>query len=127
MQQPAHEGDPFGALGDQNRRSIVAILARGEQSVQEIADQMPISRPAVSRHLRLLHEAGLVSVHAEGTRNLYQLDDLGAAAVRTFLEQFWGEAAARFTLTAENTAGNPTPRNPTAQPPPRQTDLRPRG
>lgn len=65
---------------------------------------MPISRPAVSRHLRLLREAGLVTVEAQGTRRLYQLDNLGAAAVRSFLEQVWGEAATRFTLAAENTS-----------------------
>jgi DNA-binding transcriptional ArsR family regulator len=103
MQEPAAAGDPFGALGDPNRRTIVAMLARGPRSVREIADEMPISRPAVSRHLRLLHEAGLVSVESKGTRRLYQLDDLGAEAVRAFLEQVWGEAAARFTLVAENT------------------------
>lgn len=103
MQERAGDGDPFGALGDPNRRSIVAMLARGPHSVQEIADQMPISRPAVSRHLRLLREAGLVTVEARGTRHLYQLDDLGAGEVRAFLEQVWGEAAARFTLVAENT------------------------
>jgi DNA-binding transcriptional ArsR family regulator len=104
MPQPAAAGDPFGALGDPNRRTIVAMLARGPHSVRELADQMPISRPAVSRHLRLLHEAGLVTVEARGTRRLYQLDDLGARAVRDFLEQVWGEAAARFRLAAENTA-----------------------
>ena len=103
MPEPATAGDPFGALGDPNRRTIVAMLARRPHSVREIADQMPISRPAVSRHLRLLREAGLVSAEREGTRRLYRLDDLGAAAVRSFLEQVWGEAAARFTLTAENT------------------------
>ena len=104
MQASAIEGDPFGALGDPNRRTIVAILARGPRSVREIADQMPISRPAVSRHLRLLREAGLVTVESQGTRRLYQLDGLGAAAVRAFLEEVWGEAAARFTLVAENTS-----------------------
>lgn len=97
------DGDPFGALGDPNRRTIVAMLARGPHSVREIADQLPISRPAVSRHLRLLKEAGLVTSEAQGTRRLYQLDDQGAGAVRAFLEQVWGEAAARFTLAAENT------------------------
>lgn len=102
MQERA-DGDPFGALGDPNRRSIVAMLAGGPQSVREIADQLPISRPAVSRHLRLLREAGLVTSEAQGTRRLYRLDDLGAGAVRAFLEQVWGEAAARFTLAAENT------------------------
>ena len=96
-------GDPFGALGDPNRRAIVELLAKGDRSVSELAGELPISRPAVSRHLRLLKEAGLVADRAEGTRRLYRLDDEGIAAVREYLEQVWGEAAARFRLVAENT------------------------
>jgi DNA-binding transcriptional ArsR family regulator len=72
--------------------------------VQQLADELPISRPAVSRHLRLLKEAGLVSARADGTRRLYRLHDEGIAAVRAYLEQVWGDAAARFGLAAENTA-----------------------
>ena len=64
---------------------------------------MPISRPAVSRHLRLLKEAGLVKERAVGTRRLYALDDLGADDVRRYLEAVWGDATARFRLVAENT------------------------
>ena len=97
-------GDPFGALGDPNRRAIVELLAAGDRSVSELAGELPISRPAVSRHLRLLKEAGLVADRAEGTRRLYRLDDEGIAAVREYLEQIWGEAAARFRLLAENTS-----------------------
>ena len=97
-------GDPFDALGDPHRRAIVELLARGDRSVQELADELPISRPAVSRHLRLLKEAGLVSARAEGTRRRYSLHDEGTAAVRAYLEQVWGEAAARVRLAAENTA-----------------------
>src|SRR5215211_5482958 len=96
-------GDPFDALGDPHRRAIVELLAAGDRSVQELADAMPISRPAVSRHLRLLKDAGLVSDRAEGTRRLYRLHDEGIAAVRAYLEQVWGEAAARFLLADENT------------------------
>jgi DNA-binding transcriptional ArsR family regulator len=96
-------GDPFDALGDPNRRAIVELLATGHRSVSELARELPISRPAVSRHLRLLKEAGLVADRAEGTRRLYRLDDEGIAAVREYLEQVWGEAAARFRLVAENT------------------------
>ena len=95
--------NPFEALGDPNRRAIVELLGSGDHSVQQLADAMPISRPAVSRHLRLLKEAGLVTDRAEGTRRLYRLHDEGAEAVRAYLEQVWGEAAARFKLTAENT------------------------
>jgi DNA-binding transcriptional ArsR family regulator len=95
-------GDPFDALGDANRRAIVELLRAGDRSVQQLADQLPISRPAVSRHLRLLKQAGLVTERAEGTRRLYRLHDEGIAAVRAYLEQVWGEAAARFRLLAEN-------------------------
>src|SRR3954453_4427866 len=96
-------GDPFDALGDPNRRAIVELLAAAAPPVQQIADALPISRPAVSRHLRLLKDAGLVTDRAEGTRRLYRLHDEGIAAVRAYLEQVWGEAAARFRLAAENT------------------------
>ena len=66
-------GDPFEALGDPNRRAIVELLGAGGRSVRELADALPISRPAVSRHLRLLKEAGLVVEEAEGTRRIYSL------------------------------------------------------
>jgi len=72
--------------------------------VQEIADVLPISRPAVSRHLRLLSDAGLVADRPVGARRLYRLNDLGLAAMREYLESVWGVAAARFRLFAENTA-----------------------
>ena len=97
------EGDPFDALGDPNRRAIVEQLRAGDRSVKELADALPISRPAVSRHLRLLKEAGLVTDRPEGTRRLYRLHDAGVEAVRVYLEQVWGDAATRFTLAAENT------------------------
>jgi DNA-binding transcriptional ArsR family regulator len=96
-------GDPFDALGDPNRRAIVEQLRSGDRSVGELAAALPISRPAVSRHLRLLKEAGLVTDRAEGTRRLYRLHDAGIEAVRDYLEQVWGDAATRFKLTAENT------------------------
>ena len=75
----------------------------GDRSVQELADALPISRPAVSRHLRLLKEAGLVVEEPRGTRRIYRLHDEGVEAVRGYLERVWGEAAARFRLVAENT------------------------
>ena len=95
--------DPFDALGDPNRRAIVELLAGGDRSVQQLADALPISRPAVSRHLRLLKEAGLVVEEPRGTRHIYRLHDEGVAAVRVYLERVWGDAAARFRLVAENT------------------------
>ena len=103
MSGAAFAGDPFDALGDPHRRAIVELLADRPRSVQEIADELPISRPAVSRHLRLLKEARLVADEPVGTRRLYRLDELGVEAVRAYLERVWGEAAARFRLVAENT------------------------
>jgi DNA-binding transcriptional ArsR family regulator len=94
--------DPFTALGDENRRTILRLLTDGERSVGQLAASMPISRPAVSRHLRLLREAGLVKERPVGTRRLYALDDLGAAAVRDYLASVWGEAMARYRIVAEN-------------------------
>lgn len=103
MALPVQGGDPFGALGDPNRRAILQLLGAGERSVQELADALPISRPAVSRHLRLLKRAGLVVESPHGTRRIYRLHDAGVEAVRAYLEQVWGDAAARFRLVAENT------------------------
>jgi DNA-binding transcriptional ArsR family regulator len=91
------------ALGDPNRRAIVEILSTGGQSVQQIADQLPISRPAVSRHLRLLKRAGLVADRADGTRRIYALRDEGVDAVRRYFAEVWDEAIARFRIVAENT------------------------
>lgn len=96
-------GDPFDALGDENRRTIVELLGSGERTVREIADALPISRPAVSRHLRLLKDAGLVIDEPRGTRRIYRLHDQGVEAVQAYLLEVWGEAAARFRLLAENT------------------------
>jgi DNA-binding transcriptional ArsR family regulator len=98
----ARMANPFEALGDPNRRAIVELLGSGDRSVQELADELPISRPAVSRHLRLLKEAGLVVDRPEGTRRLYRLHDEGIEAVRSYLEQVWGDAATRFKLVADN-------------------------
>jgi DNA-binding transcriptional ArsR family regulator len=95
--------NPFDALGNPQRRAIVGLLAQGPRSVQELADDLPISRPAVSRHLKLLGEAGLVADEESGTRRLYRLDEIGAQEAFEYLQRFWGEATARFRLFAENT------------------------
>jgi DNA-binding transcriptional ArsR family regulator len=105
-------GDPFDALGDTNRRAIVELLGAGGRTVREIADALPISRPAVSRHLRLLKDAGLVTSEARGTRRIYQLDGAGVDAVEAYLAEVWGDVATRFRLMAENTS----PRKPTGRP-----------
>ena len=107
MAEASAARDPFEALGDANRRAILTLLGSGERSVHEIADALPISRPAVSRHLRLLKEAGFVAEEPRGTRRIYRLQEEGPAAVRAYLEQVWGDAAARFRLLAENTDERP--------------------
>jgi len=96
-------GDPFEALGDPHRRAIVELLGSGARSVREIADALPISRPAVSRHLRLLKAARLVVEEPRGTRRIYRLHDEGVAAVQEYLAQVWREAAFRFRMVANNT------------------------
>ena len=103
MSQAGVAGDPFEALGDPNRRAIVELLGSGGRSVQQIADAVPISRPAVSRHLRLLKNAGLVVEEPRGTRRIYRLHDEGVAAVQAYLARVWRDAATRFRLVAENT------------------------
>lgn len=97
------ESDPFAALGDPNRRAIVDLLSDGERSVTEISDDLPISRPAVSRHLRLLKDAGLVADKAEGNRRVYSLDVKGIEAIQEYMRGVWGDAAVRFKIVAENT------------------------
>jgi DNA-binding transcriptional ArsR family regulator len=95
-------GAALDALGDENRRAILRLLAGGGRSVQEIADELPISRPAVSRHLKLLRGAGLVVEEPRGTRRIYRLHDDGVRAVEEYLRQVWGSVASRFTIAAEN-------------------------
>jgi DNA-binding transcriptional ArsR family regulator len=102
-------GDPFEALGDPNRREILRLLAEGRKPVVEIAAALPISRPAVSRHLRLLKEAGMVAEQAQGTRRIYCLREEGVRAIQEYLEGVWGIAAARFRLLAENTGEGERP------------------
>jgi DNA-binding transcriptional ArsR family regulator len=99
--------DPFSALGDPNRRAILEQLRRGGRSVQELADALPISRPAVSRHLRLLKGAGLVADRPSGAKRIYTLDAKGVDAAQRYFAQVWGDAAARFRLAAENTKPRP--------------------
>jgi DNA-binding transcriptional ArsR family regulator len=106
MSQELHR-DALDALGDANRRAIVEILGSGGRSVQEIADALPISRPAVSRHLRLLKDAGLVSDQADGTRHIYELRAEGVEAIRAYFADVWGQAVSRFRIVAENVDSGP--------------------
>jgi DNA-binding transcriptional ArsR family regulator len=93
--------DALQALGDPTRRSILEQLREGPRAVGEIAAQLPVSRPAVSQHLRVLKEAGLVTERQDGTRRLYRVDPNGLAGLRAYLEGFWEEALASFKVAAE--------------------------
>jgi len=89
------------ALADPTRRQIFERLAEGPQSVGALALDMPISRPAVSQHLRVLKEAGLVSDRAEGTRRVYQIDPAGLGVIRQWLDRFWDRALGAFQAEAD--------------------------
>ena len=104
---PELDGDPFEALGDPNRREILRLLGHGDKAVTELADSMPISRPAVSRHLRLLKQAGLVTEQAQGTRRIYHLQEQGLHVVHAYLNRVWGDVAGRFSLLADNDGPGP--------------------
>jgi DNA-binding transcriptional ArsR family regulator len=91
----------FDALGDPTRRRIFESLEHGAMSVTELSDKMPVSRPAVSQHLRVLEAARLVRWRAEGTRRLYETDDTGLKAASSYLDRFWDRALARFKKAAE--------------------------
>ncbi len=93
----------MSVLGDRTRRAIFERLADGPRSVGELARELPVTRPAVSQHLRVLKEAGLVFDRPVGTRRLYQLDPAGVGAARAYFDQFWNHALAAFKAAAEQT------------------------
>ena len=97
----ANQSDGFGALGDPTRRAIFEHLARGPRAVGELAGELPVSRPAVSQHLKVLKDAGLVTDRAEGNRRIYGLDPEGVGALRAYLDQFWNRALSDFKATVE--------------------------
>jgi DNA-binding transcriptional ArsR family regulator len=97
-------GDAFGALGDPSRRAILACLAEGPRAVGELADELPISRPAVSQHLKVLKAANLVSERAAGTRRIYRLNPVGVSALRDQLDAFWDRALAGYKDVVEQPA-----------------------
>jgi DNA-binding transcriptional ArsR family regulator len=84
------------ALGDPTRRRVLTLLRSGPRAVVDIAAEMPVSRPAVSQHLRVLKEAGLVTERSHGTRHLYAIDTEGLEALRIYLETMWDDALAAF-------------------------------
>jgi DNA-binding transcriptional ArsR family regulator len=97
----AYRQNGLGALSDPTRRAIFERLAGGPRSVGELAQGLPVSRPAVSQHLRVLKDAGLVFDRPEGTRRLYQLDPDGVGALRAYVDLFWTQALAAFKVAAE--------------------------
>jgi DNA-binding transcriptional ArsR family regulator len=91
----------FTALGDPTRQILFERLAKRALPVGKIAEGLPVSRPAVSQHLKVLLDAGLVSVHQEGTRRLYQVDPRGVEAMRDYLDRFWDRALTALKRAAE--------------------------
>ncbi|WP_412101469.1 ArsR/SmtB family transcription factor [Micromonospora ureilytica] len=93
--------DGWDALGDPTRRAIIACLAERPRAVGELAEVLPISRPAVSQHLKVLKDAGLVTDRATGTRRVYRLNPAGVAALRDQLDTYWNRALTGFQDAAE--------------------------
>jgi DNA-binding transcriptional ArsR family regulator len=98
-------GIVLDALGDPTRRSIFESLRSGPRSVGELAEGFPVSRPAVSQHLRVLKEAGLVSDSKDGTRRLYRIEPDALRQVRDYFDGFWSEALERFREAARKETG----------------------
>ena len=98
----------LNALGDPTRRSIFELVATRPQAVGELARELPISRPAVSQHLKVLKDAGLVLDEAVGTRRVYRIDPSGVAALRAYLDQVWDRALAAFAAAVENIPEEPS-------------------
>jgi DNA-binding transcriptional ArsR family regulator len=96
-----YRADGWTALGDPTRRAIFERLADGPRAVGELAGELPVSRPAVSQHLKVLKQAGLVLDRPVGTRRIYQLDPVGLEALRAQLDRFWTQALANYKAVAE--------------------------
>jgi DNA-binding transcriptional ArsR family regulator len=97
----AYESAALTALGDPTRRAIFERVAERPSAVGELARELPVSRPAVSQHLKVLKEAGLVIDMAAGNRRIYRLDPTGVGAVRAYLDRFWNQALAAFKAAVE--------------------------
>ena len=98
----ANRAAGFAALGDPTRREIFARVAERPRAVGELASELPVSRPAVSQHLRVLKEAGLVVDRPEGNRRVYRADPAGLAALRAQLDTFWNQALATYEAVVEH-------------------------
>lgn len=97
--------DGWGALGDRTRLAIVQCLAERPRSVGELADELPVSRPAVSQHLKVLKDVGLVTERAAGTRRIYRLNPTGVSALRDQLDTFWNRALTDYMDVVESDEG----------------------
>ena len=97
----AYQEHPFTALGDPTRRAIFELVAERPRPVGELAKELPVTRPAVSQHLKVLKSAGLVTDHQEGTMRLYRLNLAGLEAIRTYFDRFWQHALTAFKDAAE--------------------------
>ncbi len=97
----AYDPNGWAALGDPTRRAIFERLADGPRSVGELARGLPVSRPAVSQHLKVLKDAGLVNDRPDGNRRLYQVNADGVGALRAYLDRFWNQSLAAFKRAAE--------------------------
>jgi DNA-binding transcriptional ArsR family regulator len=98
---PTYQVDAWTALGDPTRKAIFERLLDGPQAVVGLASDLPVSRPAVSQHLKVLKDAGLVVSQPVGTRRIYRVDPDGLAALRADLERFWGQALANYKAVVE--------------------------
>jgi len=96
-----YQDSQLDALGDATRRAILARLIAGPLAVGELAEEFPVSRPAISQHLRILKDANLVVDRAQGNRRLYQLNPAGFETLREYFEQFWGQALDAFRRKVE--------------------------
>jgi DNA-binding transcriptional ArsR family regulator len=101
----ANAADMMTALGDPTRQAIFERLSVRPRPVGELASDLPVSRPAVSQHLKVLRDVGLVTDRQEGTRRIYQVDQAGLAVLRSYLDQFWDRSLAAFQAAAEQERG----------------------
>ena len=98
----------LGALGDPTRRAIFECLARRPMAVGQLSAELPVTRPAVSQHLKVLKQVGLVTDHADGTRRIYQINPEGVQAIHYYLDQMWNQALNGFRLAAQQKAQEET-------------------
>ena len=104
----AYRSDVWSALGDPTRKAIFELLVDRPRAVIELANELPVSRPAVSQHLRVLKNAGLVADQPAGTRRIYRVNPDGLAALRADLERFWGSALASYEAAVEQSSKEDT-------------------